>query len=156
MVWDLFDYLPIKLCFLTEVWLKPSHLFITPYCLLIFSPSNLFTILPIMVENFFVHLFLEVTPSFYMHLTWVVSDSSSWMEKLGTPSILFLTFAHPNSLVIDLVFPLNLPVVFKFYCDPWTTLPHNAKHIILQWHIYSSSDFFEDFKYSYYLEVEIN
>jgi hypothetical protein len=65
--------------------------------------------------------------------------------KVGHPSILFLTFAHPNSLIIDLVFPLSrLPVVFKFYCDPWTTLPHNAKHIIFQWHIYSSSDFFED------------
>ncbi len=109
--WGLFDYLPMKrhkflnqtieflafltilpmkLCFLTEVWLKPSlsslHHSILPS--FVFSPSNLFTILP-MVEISFVHLFLEVTPSFYIHRTWVVLDSSSRMEKLGIHQFYF-------------------------------------------------------------------
>lgn len=76
--WGLFDYLPMKrhkflnqtieflafltilpmkLCFLTEVWLKPSlsslHHSILPS--FVFSPSNLFTILPMVEISLFTY-----------------------------------------------------------------------------------------------------
>jgi hypothetical protein len=65
--------------------------------------------------------------------------------KVGHPSILFLTFAHPNSLIIDLVFPLNLLVVFQILL--WSLNNSTSQcttHHLSMTHIYSSSDFFED------------